>query len=532
MMQQAIKRISGFYLKAARHLRSLMKRADLRRCYRFGRVMAVIFDESSIQLATARKVLHKTKLLDVTKIYVPRSLDSETSRKEFIVTELDNYIKEFKTPFTRLILGVGGPESALRHIELPKMSRRELDKAVYWEGDKRIPFGLDSAYYGYHLVEPKTKKRDISAVALLAISNKEVDWRMRLLGALDISAGNAHHELDAIGFILPYVNDFEEGREYVLINIKKECTYISFYRGRRLEFMHISSVGSETIAGTSDPQEGFQSFTETLIYEIQNSLDYYVGQFSTAMTELIFVYGDLSYSDELMHKLSNHFGIEFRRFPVDNFVKAHRSAGAFSDQISVCLSAVGLAVADHDMINLLPPDLRRKRESAGFLKAAVPLYIIFAMALLWYWMSFKSEGDICRDRLTVAERQIDAFKDSPAFVKYNQIKADLAADRAILRMLEKSPTHLYLNLKEISRLAPMSAKLDLYELRASDAGMGLVLTGRVAASAPPPEVILAEFIARLDSSPFFKNVVLERHLKTSEKGRFAINFQISAEAAI
>jgi hypothetical protein len=49
---------------------------------------------------------------------------------------------------------------------------------------------------------------------------------------------------------------------------------------------------------------------------------------------------------------------------------------------------------------------------------------------------------------------------------------------------------------------------------------------------PPPEVILAEFIVRLESSPFFDNVTLDKHSKSSKGSLFTIDFQISMDAIL
>ena len=58
------------------------------------------------------------------------------------------------------------------------------------------------------------------------------------------------------------------------------------------------------------------------------------------------------------------------------------------------------------------------------------------------------------------------------------------------------------------------------------------MTGHAISSDPPPEIILAEFIARLQDSPFFNNVKLDRHNKMTHDDGFVIDFQIGMDAVI
>ena len=54
-----------------------------------------------------------------------------------------------------------------------------------------------------------------------------------------------------------------------------------------------------------------------------------------------------------------------------------------------------------------------------------------------------------------------------------------------------------------------------------------ILVGAVVVS-----VVLAEYIAKLDSSPFFKDVALRKHSKHDRDGQFVIDFRLEMEAVI
>ncbi len=500
--------------------------------FRFGRTIAISFGENSIQLATARNIWHRNRLLNVTKIYIPQSYNSEEKRRNFIVMEIERYVTQYGKSLTRYVLGIGSSDSAFRIISLPPMPRRELAKAVRWEADKRIPFGLDNAYFGYHLTRTETTATGESTlVSLIAVSKIEIDKKLQLLQSVCPKIKAVFYELEALGHMLPYMKNYDESKTYALINIKKDGSEISYYRGRRLEFMNISSIGFSALA-ESPGENKYEAFTESLVNEIQTSLDYYVGQFSKTSTDIVFVYGDLSYSDDLINNLSRHFGIEFKRFPADCLAESKICRGDFCDQVPVSLGAVALSMIDYDLIDFLPPRAREKLAAVRYARLAVPAFILFTAILLFTWTLMKYRDDVKSAWLASSTAQIARFENSRPVIMYNQIKRQMVIDKEILKTLDKEPTHLYLNLKELSRITPRQIKLNMYDLGEEGREKNLILAGRAASTDPPPEVVLAEFIVRLESSPFFENVALNSHSKSNKGNLFTIDFQISMDVIL
>jgi len=532
-MTSTAKRSSEFRRRLLARLRDFRARTNSARDYHFGRTISVIFDDYSIQLATASDFIGRTRLVDVTRIYIPSSLTSDEARRSFLISEISQYIEQHRGFMTRFVLGVGGADSALRRITLPPMSAKELKKAVYWEADKRIPFGLDNAYYGFRMSENrKSGAFDSLSATIIAVSRGVVDYGLELLAETKADVTAVYHELEAVGRLLPYIDGFEPGNEYALINIRRHNSEISFFHGQQLEFVHISSVGSEALKTTDETPPDYESFAESLIYEVQNSLDYYVGQFSTEMVNMIYIYGDMSYSDDLIERLGNRFGIQFKRFPGEHLGRLSADPEKVIDRIPICLGAVGLLLPRNRIIDLLPPPIREKKANLRYARLVTPLFIFCLAALLTYWISLRQEVAILDGRLEAAYEEIEAFRRSPEFIEYNRLKLQIAADRKILEEVRAEPTFLHLNLKEISRLTPRPVKLDLYELYTEETRRGLLLTGLARSTDPPPEVYLAEFITQLESSPFFDRVQLQKHSKAMTNGEFEINFQITMDAVI
>ncbi len=513
-------------------LSALLKKLRLRKHFGFGRTISILIDDHAIQMVTSQRLWSKSRLLDVTKIYIPSSYDTFEKRQDFITAEIEKYIHERRRLLTRFILGVDGVETAVRVLSFPKMPSSELSKAVFWEGKKQIPFGLEDAYYGYQLMDPdKAEANANSNVCLVAVAKKEINNRLDELKT-DIRIDGMHYGLEAIGFLLRNIEGYSPEKTYVLINIKRVYTEISFYRGVRLEFKHISSLGSGSLSKSGAGSEGFHAFTEKLAQEIQNTLDFYVGQFSRATTETAYLYGDLSYSEEMIAKLTARFGIEFQIFPVPLWLKSQPEANLFSDQIPVALKAVALAIVDDKMIDLSPPDLKEKRAIQKCQRWAIPGFALILVMLLFFWMSQKYQVDKDKFLLDSATEEIEHFSNSSSFMMYNKIKQHLSADKEFLNALAFEPTFLHLNLKEISRLTPEAIRLNSYQLEKAGQKYSLLLQGQAYSAGMPPEVTLAEYVARLRGSPFFENVTLRKYIKKAELEGFVLDFLIQTDAII
>ncbi len=505
----------------------------LRRRLSFLRTISLIIDPDSIQMATVQKFGFVSRLLDVTKIYIPASIKDEEVGQNYITNKINEYVKNHGRPFTRYILGAGGQETIFRMLNLPAMPKRELHKAILWEGNKRIPFDLNHACFGYHTTAKISNEGNKTiAVSLIAVSRKEIDRILKLVAPLNIRVDTIYLNQEAIGHLLPNIAGFSDEKTYALVDIGKNSTEISYYRGIHLEFSHTSSIGTESLSGGADLGKTYELFTEKLQSEIQNSLDFYAGQFSRNFSDKLFIYGDFSYSDDLIAKLSDNLGLEFKCFPMDSWKISTKITKELLDTIPPVLSSVALALTDYGLIDFLPPAIKEERANSRFYRFASPALIVLIAVLIGHWTSLKYENGIENFKLDKAQNQIEHFKNSKSFQLYNQIKQQITMDEAYLDKLKSNPTFLHLNLKELSRITPEQIKLDMYDFKATPQKPELFLSGKTMSNDPPPEIILAEFIARLENSPFFENIEIKKYSKQFKGDQFILDFQIEMSAVI
>jgi len=517
----------------------LMAKSDLwtrlrpDRHYRLGQTIAVLVEENAVQMATAQHGPLNVKLLDVTKIYIPSSYESDTTRSAFITAEVNSYLREHRRQKTHCILGITGNDSIYRIINLPHMSKKELPGAIYWEANRQIPFKLDQAYYDYQEIKtPTAREMETTAIAITAVPRRTIDTRLEQFLSADIKIDAVHHELEAIGQFLSQMDDFGPDKTYVLVNVKVNNTDISFYDGNQLNFIHTCSIGSQALASEMPEINDLSQFSEALVIEVQNSLDFYAGLHPKSSADTAYVYGNLAYSDDLIDKLTKRFGISFKRFPLRKWAAKQPQMADQADVVPAALGAVALAATPRRLSDFLPHSIRAAQAAAAFYRLAVPALAAVITLLVMFWFATSSEVETKRMELYQFRDQIEQYAASPSYQLYRRIKRNTASDKAIVNMLENNPTILNLGLKELSRITPQAVVLDHFELMPADTGYDLHLIGRTIASDPPPEVILAEFVAQLEHSPFFNDIDLRKHDKRVSRGKFIVDFQIEMKAVL
>lgn len=498
-----------------------------RRVHAHGRWLSFAITPDSVEMAAARRSGRKTKLIEIRKIYTTANLVTRESRVDFICHTIEDFINEFGGRRPRVSLVINGPETALRTLELPALSGSKLASAVMFEARKRLPFPIHDCYYDYRVIaRMKRAGKEYVRVQLLAATRRLVDEHLEYFSRLGLRVSQTYVAYDAIGQLLPALPEYRPDSNFALINVERTGTHISYYRGADLEFYHIASLGSSSLAGRTD--EGrFRDFADLLAREIQNSLDYYTGQYATHFTNRVYVYGDLAYTDELVQLLRDQFGFEFLVFPNENLRNVHFDANRASSSPAVCLQTAAASACPVLLPNLLPSRqltvLRARLQHRLALAALVVLSVSLGATS---WLQYRNIG---RQELRSAQIQteVTAFERSDMFSSYHIAKQLVATNRSYIDKIHQEPSYLGLNFKELSRLTPEGVLLRQLEYSPTNSGRDLVLMGVVSSPDMPPELILAEYVERLNNSPWYVDVTVDRHVKRAAKETFELEFTLS-----
>ncbi len=497
-----------------------------------GRHISCMFDEYSIQLATVLQIGSQRRLLDVQKTYLPSSLENPEKRLAFITNCIEGYYKDFSNSFTSTSICLSGSETAFRTIELPLLSNKELRSAIKFEVSKHIPFPTDQSEFDYRVVQRFDKPgAERLRISVLAATNRLISESMQPFDQLGITVSAIYHTQDVVGQLLVDIPDFSPTEHYALINVGRERTEISYYEGSQLGFTHIANLGSSFISKRSDPTV-LEYFGESLAAEIQNSLDFYAGQFSSHFTNKIFVYGDLAYADEIIELLSDRFGFSFSRFPADKLNLTKSKDSDFDFVLPVSLPSVAAASCRTKLANLLPQKNKQILHDQIINRSCIASTAIIFLLLFIGWNLMQKDINGTEHQLHLLTQTTERYEQSDAYKAYYRLKNQINAEQSYLEQVETTPSFMSENLKELSHLTNGNIRLVGFDYNALTEGQNLQLLGIVRGNETPPEIILAEYIETLQQSPFYENVTVVRHRKKKVNGRFEIEFQLSARGIV
>jgi len=503
-----------------------------KRGFPFGRHLSFSIDDGSVQMATVSHVGRKKRIRDVRKVYIPNALIGTPGRDDFVANAIDDFVNEFCCRGAQVSIAVSGKETALRTFLTPILKKRELVSAIQFEARKQIPFPLEDCIYDFR---PTYKVVGAGQarfkIALQAATRRLIKQHLEPFRQRKIAISHVYHSQDVIGQLLRYLPGFNEDNNYTLMNIERNHSEISFYRGASLEFFHISAVGSSALR-KQDDKSNFESFAQMLAVEIQTSLDYYAGQYPRSTPNRIFVYGDLAYSTELLQLLNGHTGFGFERFPVEELDFIPKGECPYTEALPVCLPALASSVCDVRLANLLPAEDKVKQAKRKAHTLAQVFLILLTLLLAAGWAIVKAKTIIAENNLISLNKQVDSFKSSDAYHTYNVLKRQIAGDRTYIEKVKESPSYLSLNLKELSLVTPRSIRLFHLAYQADESDKNLTLQGIVTSGEMPPEIILAEYVENLNFSPLFENVSLTKHVKRRRGDVFEIEFEIGMRGIV
>ena len=126
-----------------------------------------------------------------------------------------------------------------------------------------------------------------------------------------------------------------------------------------------------------------------------------------------------------------------------------------------------------------------------------------------------------------------AFEQSPSYQGYLNLMGKLNRSRIFMNQKRNQPeSHFHLHLKELTLLLPDHVNLTAVDLNLEEGRYVLRLDGHVRLRGFSPEIILADYVESLGSSPFFDNVTVFNYNKRQEKGRFDLTFQLKMDARV
>jgi Tfp pilus assembly PilM family ATPase len=502
------------------------------RLFHTGRRIAIQIEEDAVHMVASKQFLTSVKITAVESVELSGKQLGPAEKADAAANIIHDFIERHGRRRARTTLLVSGRETVYRIFTMPVLKPRQLASALEFEAKRQVPFPLEECRYDYRPLYRFTNgDKDSYKVALQAATKRMIQQRLEIFEAIDVQLDEIIYAPDVVGTLLDRAAGDHSSLQRTLVAIYADHSEISFYRGSNLEFLHISSTGSDVLGGQDDDTT-LEYFAELLATEVQTSIDYYTGQISRQYSERVSVYGPMAKRSRLIELLGEKTGLGFSPFSLEHVDLSFESAVPDPILLSSMLPVVAGAVNNGALPNLLPApqkrELRDARRAVRAKSALVAATALLTAATVVYW-GRRTDEQAAMERL---DQQVAAFESSPGFHTYNILKRRLATDQSYLDQIKEAPSTLNLDLKELSNLTPSAIQLTVLAYNPADTMANMQITGVVRSDRVPPEVILAEYVETLNASPFFSDVAIARHVKRTVRRGFTIDFHLTLRGLV
>ncbi len=480
---------------------------------------------------------------------------------------------------------VSGMEVVFKNVEVPKMSRKDLARAVPWACRKDFPFPIEATAFEFRVIENSKKKPDSKLDVLVVAAQKEfIEQQLQGLAEAKVTPAKISTIPAALWqtFLLCASKDISD-KPHALVDIGHRSSHVTFVNEKQLQFARELSIGGSDFiqALTGDlfidgkelslgeaeaeqiicrygiPQEGDQSTIldgvaikevavllwpqfERLASDIQRTMEFYKEKFKVETLAGIYLSGGGALMPNLADMLHGQLGLAVEKLnPFDVIsAKKHPKFEALHQVGPSFAVAVGLALDDSRELNLLP---ERLKESyfLRYLKRIFRYFIVVFILL----MAFLSQ-DVTREfrKIQVEFQRLNAefVRGEPRRKKFLQLQQAHKTLREMNRQFANSidiDLEAAGHLKAISHFIPANMALTSLRIKwhQQDAeGEGgedfvrkvMMLEGVAFPDDSMEGMALAGFLMKMEESGYFAAIKL-RSQRLNDDG--SLQFSIECE---
>jgi len=215
----------------------------------------------------------------------------------------------------RVATSVCGAHVAVRGFKFPKLTPRELDGAVWYEGSQVIPFDIREAYVDYSILPQARADEGKTDVLFVAVSRPEVDARLAVLRASGLEPRVV--TVDALALLEAVLGEPDLPETVAVLNIGATNASIGITRGKSLPFIrdieiagntytqavaqalgvtHAEAEQAKIVESARNPMViyAIESVTRQLAGELSRSLMYYQTRDHGSKADVIYLCGGCS----------------------------------------------------------------------------------------------------------------------------------------------------------------------------------------------------------------------------------------------
>jgi type IV pilus assembly protein PilM len=481
---------------------------------------------------------------------------------------LQQMVKDFRP--SQLLTFVSGPAVSIRQAPFPKMARRELRDAILLRLEKYSPFTIEESILDFKVLGPMKEAGAVKDNVMVVAARKDT--------VTDHISTIKKANLEPTGItVIPFalagaVRKFARVRpeEVVcLLDSGSEFTNIVFMKGDRLDLARtITTAGNsitEAMTVTISLEKGQLSLSreeaeelkreygisreddpavtssgipvktllvlqrpalERLVAELNRSIDYYKREFGEARVDRILLCGGTAAMKNIREFLSANLQIKCELFDPLKIGNLYKRGTPATEEIGFrVVGAIGL-LYDAMVVDLMPHELRAKRQAATDVKIVVALSILWIPILLiiWAWLAVAARPTDIRAK----QKELEGAKQAnQEYFDYQaQYDENVGKAKSLKDIVGAQPKTVEL-MKVLTGPAVL-ANVQLSKVSLTlDKGIGI--SGIVSGSPQFQDMDLKQFEIALEQTRTMHNVTEVSKSPATKLGEAVLQFDLTAQ---
>ena len=213
------------------------------------RLLGLDVGVSSVKYVHLKKIASGYKLLGLDKRSVEKPpLDASEEEKSVILAKnIRNCVNPKYLKNARVTSAVSGLEVVFKNLQIPKLKKKEMDKAVPWACRKDFPFPIETTQFEYQIIENKeVKSANKVDVFVVAAQKKLVAGFLNVLKVAGISPTKVSAVPAALCTLYKERKDKTLNGCQIMLDVGSESSHIVFINQNQLQFAReISTAGND-----------------------------------------------------------------------------------------------------------------------------------------------------------------------------------------------------------------------------------------------------------------------------------------------
>lgn len=235
-------------------------------------LLGIDIGQSAVKIAIVKKSGSKDfKLLNFVSIPLPEAciIEDEIQKEDEIVNAIEEGIKILKTDRLIACIGICGPNTVARKLQLAGGSLEEIEDQVNWEAEQYLPFPIEDSTLSFHVfgenegggVDVLVTAAKIDIIDRFKQLVEKAKLRVKIVDLNIVAATNVFEET-----LFEKIED--EAGTWILLDMGAQKTQLVLYRKNAIAFTKEISIGGSMITEEIQRQMGV-NFQEAENLKIQ-----------------------------------------------------------------------------------------------------------------------------------------------------------------------------------------------------------------------------------------------------------------------